>query len=93
MLATAVTAQATIEKPLDNSKLEEAFYKCVKDYTKVQTFRKLKAEGNFGSATALATLVVIDQTLYPLLEQEHEMKMVIDEANGPDINDHPEMLK
>ena len=93
------TTSNQTEKPLPNSKLEEAFYK-VASYDRVQTFRKLKAEGNTASATALATRVVIDETLYPLLE----LRPLVDAAEGlsipdcklldrePDINNHPEML-
>src|SRR4051812_17657457 len=75
MNTNTVTAQAattTTEQKLPNSKLEEAFYKCIAGtdtcMDKAATFRKLKAEGNIASATAMATLVVINQTLYPLLE-------------------------
>jgi len=89
-------AHIAIERPLPNSKLEEAFYKVVllvADYDTVLTFRRLKAQGNTASATALATRIVIDRALYPMLETAHEYKQVIDEEKGPSIYDFPEMLK
>lgn len=90
---THTTPRIAIERPLPNSKLEEAFYKVVKDYNDVITFRRLKANGNIASATALVTRVVINETLYPLLEVEHEYKAIVAEENGPSIYDFPEMLK
>ena len=92
---TTTQAHIAIERPLPNSKLEAAFYKVVllvADYDTVLTFRRLKAEGNTASATALATRIVIDRALYPLLETAHEYKQVIEEEKGPSIYDWPEMI-
>jgi hypothetical protein len=102
--ATTTHLSAPIERPLPNSKLEEAFYKCIAGrddcMEKVATFRKLKAEDNIASATAMATLIVIDQTLYPLLENRGliEAKQEVGTPDHltldrePDIHNHPEML-
>src|SRR4051794_34345098 len=73
-------------KVLPNSKLQEAFTKiCTADQHR--TFQKLMDEGNLGSATALVTRVVIDETLYPLLEREHILKAKEEEEFGPSIYD------
>ncbi len=78
-------------KVLPNSKLQEAFTKvCTAD--QYRTFQKLMDEDNLGSATALVTRVVIDETLYRLLETEHEYKAVIEEVEGPSIYDFPDMI-
>jgi hypothetical protein len=90
---TAQAAMTTIEQKLPNSKLEEAFYKCYADYDQVVTFRKLKAEGNTASATALATRVVIGR-LYELLDREEEKKATVTKYEGPSIYDlAPELCK
>ena len=78
-------------KVLPNSKLQEAFTKvCTPD--QYRTFQKLLNEGNLGSATAYVTRVVIDDTLYPMLETEHLLKQKEEDELGPSIFDHPEML-
>lgn len=87
---TAATTNYTT-KILPNSKLQEAFTRiCSTD--QYRTFQKLMDDDNLGSATALVTRVVIDDTLYRLLETEHEYKAIIEEVKGPSIFDHPEML-
>jgi hypothetical protein len=89
MTATTTTYSTKI---LPNSKLQEAFVK-VCNADQYRTFQKLMEDDNLGSATALVTRVVIDDTLYRLLETEHEYKALIEEEKGPSIYDHPEMLQ
>lgn len=94
MIHTTTAAQAaqhTIEKTIPNAQLEEMFYKSVANMGDVQTFRKLKDEGNMASATALASRKVRDR-LYALLEREHEMRSTVEKYEGPSIYDFPEML-
>ena len=87
----AVETAHEVEKTIPNTQLEEMFYKSVTDMDDVQTFRKLKAEGNMASATALASRKVRDR-LYELLDREHEMHATVEKYEGPSIYDHPEML-
>ena len=89
-ITTANAAKYT-NKVLPNSKLQEAFVKvCTPD--QYRTFQELMAKGNTGSATALVTRVVIDDTLYPMLDQAHLIKAKEEDELGPSIYDHPEML-
>jgi hypothetical protein len=93
MLQQSVSLQSTIgATKIPNSKLQEAFYKvCTADENR--TFEDLMQKGNLGSATAFVTRVVIDNTLYPLLDREHLLKAKEEEEFGPSIYDFPEMLR
>jgi hypothetical protein len=85
------TNAGLVAHKIPNTKLQEAFYKvCTPEQNR--TFEELMQKGNLGSATALVTRVVIDDTLYPLLETQHLLKAKEEDALGPSIYDHPEML-
>ena len=83
---------ALVAHKIPNTKLQEAFHKvCTPEQNR--TFEDLMQKGNLGSATAFVTRVVIDDTLYPLLEREHLLKAQEEDEFGPSIYDFPDMLR